>query len=218
MNTQTKLALVTGASRGLGYALALELGKRGYHIMALARSQGGLEELADALDGIGAPSTLVPLDLSDDMGVQRMCLAIHERWGKLDMLVHCAVHAAPLSPVSHVVEKDLDRSIAVNIRATQRLMGMTESLVRAASGTMVYFRDDMGGHKFQSAYGMSKAAQAALVETQIAESAEIGPRVLHLSPKPMGTGLRARFYPGEDRSKLASPADEAVRLMAEILP
>ncbi|UPH70938.1 SDR family oxidoreductase [Abyssibius alkaniclasticus] len=218
MKEQTKLALVTGASRGLGYAMALELGKRGYHIMALARSQGGLEELADALDAIGAPSTLVPLDLSDDMGVQRMCLAIHERWGKLDLLVHCAVHAAPLSPVSHVGEKDLDRSIAVNIRATQRLMGMAESLVRAASGTMVYFRDDMGGHKFQSTYGMSKAAQAALVETQIAESAEIGPRVLHLSPKPMATATRARFYPGEDRGKLASPADEAARLMAEILP
>ncbi|MEX0969528.1 MAG: SDR family oxidoreductase [Paracoccaceae bacterium] len=217
MDTNTKLALVTGASRGLGYAMALELGRRGYHVMALARSQGGLEELADALDAIGAPSTLVPLDLTDDMGVQRMCLAIHERWGKLDLLVHCAVHAAPLSPVSHVAEKDLDRSIAVNIRATQRLMGMAESLVRAAKGTMVYFRDDMGGQKFQSGYGMSKAAQAALVETQIAEAAEIGPRVLHLCPKPMATATRARFYPGEDRSRLASPDDEAARLMAEIL-
>ena len=215
--SDNKLALVTGASRGLGYAMALELGRRGYHIVALARSQGGLEELADALDAMGAPNTLVPLDLTDDMGVQRMCLALHERWGKIDLLVHCAVHAAPLSPVSHVAEKDLDRSIAVNIRATQRLMGMTESLVRAAKGTMVYFRDDMGGKKFMSGYGMSKAAQAALVETQIAEAAEIGPRVLHFHPKPMATATRARFYPGEDRTNLATPQDEAARLVAEIL-
>lgn len=218
MNTQThKLALITGASRGLGYAMALELGAQGYHIIALARTQGGLEELADALDALDAPNTLVPLDICDDAGLQRMCLSIHQRWGKLDLLVHCAVHAAPLAPMAHIAEKDMDKSIATNIRATQRVIALTEPLVRAGRGTMVFMRDDVGGRKFYGDYGMTKAAQAAMVETQIAESQTVGPRVLHLSPKPMATATRARFYPGEDTSKLAQPRDEAKRLVAQII-
>jgi len=218
MNTQTqKIALVTGATRGLGYAMALELGRRGFHVIALGRNQGALEELADALDALPAPNTLVPLDICDDPGLQRMCLAVHQRWGGLDLLVHCAVHAAPLSPMADMAEKELDRSLATNVRATQRLIALTEPLVRAANGTMAFMRDDMGGRKFFGAYGTSKAAQAALVETQMAESAKVGPRVLHLSPKPMATATRARFYPGEDRSLLADAADEAKRLVDEIL-
>jgi len=212
-----RTALITGATRGLGYAMALELGRRGFHIVALGRNQGALEELADALDAIGAPNTLVPLDICDDPGLQRMCLALHERWGGLDLLVHCAVYAAPLSPMAHIGEKDLDRSLAINVRATQRLIALTEPLIRAANGTMAFMRDDMGGRKFFGAYGTSKAAQAALVESQRAESVQVGPRVLHLAPAPMATATRARFYPGEDHSKLAKPADEARRLVDEIL-
>ena len=100
-----EVALVTGASRGLGYAVAKALGARGTHVVAMARTVGGLEDLADAIVEAGGPNpTLVPLSITDEGGLQRLCLAIHERWGRLDLAIHCAAHAAPLSPAAHIAE------------------------------------------------------------------------------------------------------------------
>ena len=212
-----KIALVTGASRGFGYAAGVELARAGYHIIALARTSGGLEELADAIEAAGSAATLVPLDITDDGGLQRMCLAIHERWGGLDLWLHTAIHATPMSPVSAVVEKDIDRAIAVNLRASQRLIHMvTPLLTRRAGGRAIYLTDDKAGQKFFGSYGATKAAQTALFESWAAETRSIGPRVTPFQPAPMATSLRARFFPGEERDRLASPADEA-RLMMEIL-
>ena len=211
------VALVTGASRGLGYATAVELARQGAHVIALAKTVGGLEELADAIDSVGGSSTLVPLDITDESGLQRMCLAIHERWGHLDLLVHCAAHAVLLSPVAHVAAKDFDRMWAVNARATQRIIAMTEPLLKAADdGTAVFMNDPRGGQKFFSSYGSTKAAAQAIVDSWAAETITIGPRVLTFSPNPMPTGLRARFFPGEDRDNLALTTDEAKRMLASI--
>lgn len=208
------VALVTGASRGLGYATALELARQGAHVIALAKTVGGLEELADAIDAVGGSSTLVPLDITDEGGLQRMCLAIHERWGRLDLLVHCAAHAVLLSPTAHVAEKDFDRMWAVNTRATQRIIAMTEPLLKAAdAGTAVFMNDPVGGKKFFAGYGSTKAAAQAIVDSWAAETVTIGPRVLTFTPKPMPTGIRARFYPGEDREKLNTTEDEAKRML-----
>ena len=211
------VALVTGASRGLGYATAVELARQGAHVIALAKTVGGLEELADEIEAVGGSSTLVPLDITDEGGLQRMCLAIHERWGHLDLLVHCAAHAVLLSPVAHVAEKDFDRMWAVNARATQRIIAMTEPLLKAAKeGTAVFMNDPRGGQKFFAGYGSTKAAAQAIVDSWMAETVTIGPRVLTFSPNPMPTGLRARFYPGENRENLASTSDEAKRMLAYI--
>ncbi len=209
------IALVTGASRGLGYATALALAARGAHVIALARTSGALEELADAIEAAGGTSTLVPLDLTDEGGLQRMGLAIHERWGRLDLLVHCAIHAPPLAPLPQATEKDLARTLAINVHATQRLIVMCDPLLQAAAaGTAVFVHDDRAGQKFFGLYGASKAAQAALVASYAAEASRIGPRVLGFTPAPMPTATRARFFPGEDRGALSPCKAEAERLLA----
>ena len=127
-----RLILVTGASRGLGYATAEALAGPGTQIIALARTVGGLEELDDRIKSKGGAATLVPLDITDDGGLERLGLSIHERWGRLDAWVHTAAHAVPLAPAEHIAPKDLDRALAVNTRATQRLIAMLDPLLRAA--------------------------------------------------------------------------------------
>lgn len=211
--SDAKIALVTGASRGLGAAVALELAKAGYHIVALARTVGGLEELDDRIQAVGGQATLVPVSVTDEGGLQRLCLSIYERWGHIDVLVHCAIHAVPLSPAGHVSEGDLDKSIGVNIRATQRLIALTEPLLKAADdGVAIFPHDDCAGAKFFAAYGASKAAQKAIVDSWAAETATTGPRVLSVTPAPMPTAVRARFHPGEDRSVLADCSVEAANI------
>lgn len=212
------VALVTGASRGLGFATAVELASKGAHVIALAKTVGGLEDLADEIEAVGGSSTLVPLDITDEGGLQRMSLAIHERWGRLDLLVHCAAHAVLLSPVAHVSEKDFDRMWAVNARATQRIIAMTEPLLKAADeGTAVFMNDPRAGEKFFAGYGATKAAAQAIVDCWAAETVNIGPRVVSFTPNPMPTGLRARFFPGEDKESLFDTKGEAKRLLAMIL-
>lgn len=215
-NSVSSVALVTGASRGLGAAVAEELAARGTHVIAVARTVGGLEELDDRIRAKGGSTTLVPLDITDDAGVQRLCLSIFERWGHLDMLVHCAIHAVQLSPMAHVGETDWDRTIAVNIRATQRLMALAEPLLLMADRSVaVVPNDPIAGGKFVAAYGASKAAQKALVASWAAETANTSLNVVSYTPNPMATAVRARFYPGEDRGMLSPPGAEARALLAE---
>ncbi|QPH53741.1 SDR family NAD(P)-dependent oxidoreductase [Pontivivens ytuae] len=212
---ENKIVLVTGASRGLGRAVAVAAATRGAHVVAVARTVGGLEELADVIDTLPGGVTLVPLDLSDDPGVQRMCLAVHERWGRVDAWVHTAIYAAPLSPASHVAEKELDKSIAVNWRVTQRLVTLVEPLLKAApAGHAVMMDDPVAGQPHYGAYGASKAAQRALVQSWQAETRQTGPRVTLHTPAPMPTAVRARFHPGENRDTLAEVAAEGEKVAA----
>ena len=134
------IALVTGASRGFGFAVARALGAQGTHVIAVARTVGGLEELADAVVAAGGPNpTLVPLSLTDDGGVQRLCLAIHERWGRVDLVVHCAAHAPPLAPAEHIAAKDFAQAAEVNFAGTERLIVMTAPLLKASrTGCFVF--------------------------------------------------------------------------------
>ncbi|PZQ51671.1 MAG: oxidoreductase [Rhodovulum sulfidophilum] len=214
--TESPVALVTGASRGLGYAVARALGARGYQVVAVARTVGGLEEVADAIEADGGPSpTLVPLSLTDGQGLARLCLAIHERWGRLDLVVHCAAVAPPLAPAAHIADKDFDQAIELNLRATERLITMLHPLLRAApAGQFIHVTDDRAGVANYGAYGAGKAAAEALVRSWAAESARIGPRVSIFQPRPMPTALRARFFPGENPATLTPCAEEAARLLA----
>jgi len=213
MEQNQKTALVTGASRGLGYATALQLADKGYHIIALARTVGGLEELADLIEAKGQAITLVPLDITDEGGLQRLCLNIFERWKGLDLLVHCAVQAPPLTPMDALVDKDYDKTMAVNARATARIITLTEPLLRVADGTAIFIDDIHDGEKFFASYAASKAAARSMVQSYQAETAKLKPRVILHQPAPMPTATRARFHPGEDKSKLSSAEDEAKRMI-----
>lgn len=213
-----QIALVTGATRGLGYAAALEIAKRGAHVIAVGRTVGGLEELDDAIKAAGGGATLVPLDLNDDHGLERLGLAIHERWGRLDLMVHAAAEAAPLSPVELAAAKDLDKAIAANFRVVQRLIRVIAPLLKAAPAPQAVFIADAEaeGAKFNAAYGASKAAGRAVAQSWAAEQARIGARVWLAAPPPMPTAIRARAHPGEDRGALTPCAAIAAQIVARI--
>lgn len=217
-----RIALVTGASRGLGYAVARGLGAAGAHVIALARTVGGLEELDDAIRATrgtegGGSATLVPLDVTDDPGLERFGAAIHERWGRLDIWVHTAIHAPALSPVGHIDGKDFDRALAVNLRATQRLVRVLDPLLRQSTrGRAVFLTDAAGeGQRFHAAYRATKAGQIEIAAAW-AREAEATPafRVVLAAAPPMPTALRLRFYPGEPRGALTQPAAVAEALLA----
>ena len=212
-----RLALITGASRGLGYALTLALAARGWHIIALARTAGALEELDDAAKALTHPGagslTLAPMDITNDDAMRHLCRSIHDRWGALDLWAHTAIHAAPLAPAGHVDAKDWDKSIATNTRATGILIPMIEPLLLAATNaTALFFDDPRPGRKFFASYGATKAAQIALARSWQAETVKTGPRILIETPAPMPTATRARFFPGEDRTPLSACATVAEQI------
>jgi len=217
MDFNVRIALVTGASRGFGAAAAEALAAEGAHVVALARTIGALEELDDRIKAKGGSATLAPIDVTKEDAVAGICRAIFERWGHVDVLVHAAVHAPPLAPAPHADAKDLEKSIETNVTATGRVIRMVAPLLQVADkGIAVFCDDPRAGQPFFGAYGASKSAQAALVASWQAETKRNGPRVHLFQPKPMPTAVRARFFPGEDRKKLAEPTLEAARLLEEI--
>ncbi len=218
----TKLALITGASRGLGFALAEALAPA-YHIIAVARTVGGLEELDDRIKARGGEATLAPMDITDAKAMAHLCRSIHDRWGPpantgdgvVALWAHTAIHAAPLTPAHHLDAKDWAKSLRINVDALGHLIPYVAPLL-GEDGRALFFDDPMGGEKFFGHYGTTKAAQIALARSWAAETARLGPRVEILNPRPMATATRARFYPGEDRAALAGIADEAQRLLAAL--
>jgi NAD(P)-dependent dehydrogenase (short-subunit alcohol dehydrogenase family) len=209
------VALILGASRGLGFALGQALGAAGWQVVAVARTAGGLEELDDAIRAAGGHAALLaPLDVTDAGAMRQLCRTVHDRWGRADLWVQTAIHAPPLAPAAHIDAKDWEKALAVNARAPGLLIPMIEPLLRAAPrGTALFLDDPRAGQKFFGAYGATKAAQIALARSWQAEAARLGPRVLIETPAPMPTALRARFFPGEDRARLTPCGAEAARLL-----
>lgn len=212
-----KIALVTGASRGLGSALAEQLAHRGWHVVAVARTVGGLEDLDDRVKQAGMPGagglTLAPMDVTNDDAMRHLCRQVHDRWGGLDLWVHAAIHAAPLAPAGHIDQKDWEKSIATNTRATGMLIPMIEPLLNAHEGVALFLDDPRAGQPFFGAYGATKSAQIALARSWQAETAKHGPRIVIAEPAGVPTAIRARFFPGEDRTKLADLQHEAARIL-----
>jgi len=212
----TRIALITGASRGLGAAFAEAL-CADHHIVAVARTTGALEELDDRIKALGGDATLAPMDVTNADAMAHLCRSIYDRWGHVDTWVHTAIHAAPLSPAAHMDAKDWDKSVDLNVTATGRLIPMIEPLLQLAqAGRAIFLDDPRAGLKFFGAYGASKAAQIALARSWQAESATDKIKVHILTPNPMPTATRARFFPGEDRAPLADPRTEAARLLATL--
>ncbi|MGO4915635.1 SDR family NAD(P)-dependent oxidoreductase [Pseudogemmobacter sp. W21_MBD1_M6] len=211
-----KIALVTGASRGIGAAMAEALAAD-YHVIAVAKTTGALEELDDRIQAAGGQATLAPMDVTNDDAMRHLCRSIHDRWGKLDLWVHAAIHAPPMSPAPFVDEKDFDKTFACNVRATSHLITFIEPLLNASNtGTAVFLDDPRAGAAFFGAYGASKAAQIALARSWAAETVKTGPRVVIATPAPMASAIRARFFPGEDKSVLADTKTEAAKIIASL--
>jgi NAD(P)-dependent dehydrogenase (short-subunit alcohol dehydrogenase family) len=213
-----RLALITGASRGLGAALAETLAAQGWHVVAVGRTLGALEELDDRIQAKGGSATLAAMDITKDDAMRHLCRDIHDRWGHVDFWAHMAIHAPPMSPADHIALKDWEKSVAINMRATGFLIPMIAPLLLAAPtrATALFVDDPASTQKFMGAYGASKAAQMALARAWAAECTKTGPRVLLEACAPMPTATRARFFPGEDRSKLTPCLAEAERLAALI--
>ncbi|KQT78299.1 SDR family NAD(P)-dependent oxidoreductase [Methylobacterium sp. Leaf466] len=207
-----RVAVVTGASRGIGRAAALALAQAGAHVVAVARTQGGLEELDDAVTAAGSSATLVPLDLTDYDGIDRLGAAIYERWRRLDILVGNAGILGNLTPLGHVTPKAWDQVMAINVTANWRLIRSLDPLLRASDAGRAVFVTSGAAHKcraYWGAYAVSKAALDALVRTYAAETETTPVRAMLLNPGPLRTAMRKAAMPGEDAATLKTPDDLA---------
>lgn len=216
-----KVVLVTGASRGIGYAAALEAARRGAHVVAVARTVGGLEELDDEIQELGSSATLVPLDLRDGDAIDRLGAAIFERWGALDGLVANAGQLGVLSPLPHVKPEDFDKVFAVNVTANYRLLRATDLLLRqSAAGRAVFVSSSSSrsARPFWGLYAASKAAVDAMAKSYAGEIAQTKVRVNVFYPGAVRTAMRAKAMPGEDPAILPTPAEIAPRLIDMLSP
>lgn len=211
-----RVALVTGASRGIGYHVARQMAAAGAHVIAVARTAGGLEELDDEITRAGGSATLVPLDLTDMDGIDRLGGAIHERWGKLDILVANAGVLGSISPIGHVEAKVFDKVMTVNVTATWRLMRSVDTLLKASDAGRAIIISSGAAHSckaFWGPYAASKAAVEALARSWAHESQNMALKVNSVNPGATRTAMRAQAMPGEDPMTLPSPADVAARIV-----
>jgi NAD(P)-dependent dehydrogenase (short-subunit alcohol dehydrogenase family) len=216
-----RIALVTGASRGIGAALALHLAEAGAHVVAVARTVGGLEELDDKIKAAGGTATLVPLDMKDSDGIARLALALNERYGRLDVLVGNAGVLGPLSPLGHVEPKDWDNIFAVNVTANWQLIRTMDPLLkRASAGRAVFITSGLSwmARAYTGPYAASKAALEALARVYAAECASTNVRINLFGPGPTRTRMYAGGWPGIDPETLPPPEQVAKAIVPLCLP
>ncbi len=208
-----RIALVTGASRGIGYFAARQLAAAGAHVIAVARTVGGLEELDDEIKAGGGSATLVPLDLTDMAGIDRLGGAIDERWGRLDILVANAAILGVIAPVGHVEAKVFEKVMT----ATWRLIRSVDPLLRrsdAGRAIVVTAGAAHAARAFWAPYAASKAAVEALARSWADETKNLALRVNAFDPGPTRTALRAQAMPGEDPATVPHPAEIAETMLA----
>ena len=214
-----RLALVTGASRGIGRALALALAQHGAHVVVVARTIGALEELDDEIRKMGGKATLLQLDLAKGDKIDQLGPTLFQRWGKLDIFVGNAGVLGPLSPLHHVTEDAWNQVIDINLSANWRLIRTLDPLLkRSDAGRAVFLTSGAatGKYAYWGPYGVSKAGLEALVKTYAHELADTSVRVNLVNPGPVRTGMRAKAFPGEDPNTLPAP-DELVPLFLELV-
>jgi NAD(P)-dependent dehydrogenase (short-subunit alcohol dehydrogenase family) len=208
---QDRIALVTGASRGIGRAAAIALAKAGAHVVAVARTSGALEELDDEIrEATGQSATLVPMDIAEDGAVDQLGLALHQRFGRVDVLVHAAAILGPMTPVAHIEPKHWERVMAVNLTASYRLIRSIEPLLRASDRPRAIFLTSSRAASpkaFWGPYGATKAALENLVRTWADELENTPIRAVLLDPGRMRTKMRAEAFPGEDPNELPEPTE-----------
>jgi len=214
-----RIVLVTGASRGIGRAAAIELAKYGTHLVLVARTIGGLEETDDEVRKAGGVATLVPLDLTNFAGIDQLGATIFERWGKLDGFLGNAGELGVLTPLSHLDPKIWQKSIEVNVTANWRLIRSLDPLLRKSDAARVLFISSGAARNFRpywGSYSIAKAALEALALTYAAECANSNVKVNLFNPGPLRTKMRAKAMPGEDPMDL-QPPEAVAPLIVEML-
>jgi NAD(P)-dependent dehydrogenase (short-subunit alcohol dehydrogenase family) len=215
------IALVTGASRGIGRAVALALARAGAHIVAVARTIGALEEIDDAARAAGSSATLVPLDMRDYAGIYRLASALNDRYRRLDVLVGNAGVAGQRSPLDHIEPQNWEEVMAVNVTANWHFIRAVDALLkRSAAGRAVFITSGAATHAraYSGAYSVSKAALNVLARTYAAETDTTVLRVNLFNPGPTRTRMRAQVMPGEDPMTLPTPEDVAEKILPLCLP
>ncbi len=213
-----RLALVTGASRGLGRATARALAREGAHVIITARTQGALEELDDEIRAFKGKATILKLDLRNGEHVDQLGPTIFQRWGKLDIFVANAGMLGPLSPLGHITTDSWTAVIDTNLNANWRLLRTLDPLLKRSDSGRVVFVSSGAAEKcraYWGPYSVSKAALEALAKTYAAECENTPIRVNVINPGPIRTGMRARAFPGEDPKTLPSP-DQVAPLIVEL--
>ena len=217
-----KIALVTGASRGIGRAAALALAGAGAHVVALARTVGGLEDLDDEIAAAGGIASLVPADLTAFDAVDQLGPALAKRFPKLDILVLNAGSLGELAPIPDISPTAWRRAFDVNVEANWRLLRTLDPLLRASGAArIVVMTSRVGGEEaraFWGAYAASKAALEMLAKTYAAETRTAGVRVAIIDPGPMRTRMRAEAMPGEDPATLPEPAEIVPLIFKAVSP
>jgi NAD(P)-dependent dehydrogenase (short-subunit alcohol dehydrogenase family) len=217
----SRIALVTGGSRGIGYATALALAREGAHVVATARTPGGLEELDDAIKAVGGTATLVPLEMRDSEGIARLAAALNERYGKLDILIGNAALVGSNSPLDHFQPKEWDEVIAVNVTANWHLIRAMDGLLRRSdAGRAVFLSSGAASNPraYRGLYATSKAALEALARVYADETKSTAVRVNIFNPGPTRTSMRAAVMPGEDPMTLPTPDVVAAAIVPLCLP
>ena len=213
-----RIALVTGASRGIGRAVALALAREGAHVVISARSTGALEDLDDAIQELGGTATILQLDLLREEKIDQLGPALFERWGKLDILIGNAGILGSLTPVTHVTNDVWASVVATNLSANWRLLRTLDPLLQRSDAGRVVFTTSSAATKstpYWGLYAASKAALETLVKTYAEETSSTKVRANLVNPGPARTGMRAKAYPGEDPATLPSP-DEIAPLFVEL--
>jgi NAD(P)-dependent dehydrogenase (short-subunit alcohol dehydrogenase family) len=221
-----RIALVTGASRGIGYFIARDMAAAGAHVIAVARTVGGLEELDDEIRAEHArtgkgEATLVPLDLADMAGIDQLGGAIHERWGKLDILVANAGVLGVISPIGHVEAKTFEKVMTINVTSTWRLIRSVDPLLRLSDAGRAIVLSSGAAHSaraFWAPYAASKAAVEALVRSWADETKNDPLRINAVNPGATRTAMRAQAAPGEDPDTLPHPSEIAARIVPMASP
>ena len=216
-----KIALVTGATRGIGFATSVALARLGAHVVAVGRTEGGLEELDDAIKAVGSSATLVPLNLRDSEGIDRRGGALFERYGRLDVYVANAGILGPLSPLGHVLPKEWDDTVAVNITAQWRAIRSFDPLLRLSPHGRAVIVGSGAAHKAKAYWGPYAATKAALEvmgRVWAAEAFNSALRVNMFNPGPTRTRMRAKAFPGEDPETLPTAEVAAQAIVPLCLP
>jgi NAD(P)-dependent dehydrogenase (short-subunit alcohol dehydrogenase family) len=216
-----RIALVTGASRGIGRALALAMAGEGAHVVAVGRTTGALEELDDDIKSAGGSASLVPMDLRKPDGIDQLGGVVFERWKRLDILVGNAGVLGRLSPLGHIEPKTWDEVMAVNVTANWRLIRSFDPLLRQSeAGRAVFVTSGAARtiYAYWGPYAVSKAALETLAKTYAAETVKTAIKVNLLNPGPIRTRMRAQAMPGEDPNSLPPPEAVAEAFLPLVLP
>ena len=211
-----KIILVTGASRGLGYEVALQLASKGAHLIITARTLGALEELSDKILRTNGTVTVVPLDLCEEKDFQIVSRTIYEKFGQIDILVHSASSAIPMAPIETIQTKELLKFFDANCFVTQRVIQMIDPLLKKSKKSIALFIQDTTNSqtkKFLGIYNATRAASREMIEAYAAERKRLGPKVLTFEPSPMPTRTRSVLFPGENKDKLSTCKNEAQKMV-----